>query len=243
MGGFGAAADRGPSGATAARERQTYARPAVAIVPGPATLALKKSRRGVEPFVPLAHTWFRTVGSNQISDEDLLARLHAGDTAAFDTLFSRYERRLYGYVRRMVGEDAVADDLFQDVMCKVLCDRSFDPARGRFSAWLFGVARNRCLMHRRSDAVRRDPAKVARAASDLVVDGHENVVVMASHVESAMSSLPEPQRQLLILKQVGELTYREIAGMLGEAEGTIKSRLFAATQAFRRRLAELGEPS
>ena len=62
-----------------------------------------------------------------------------------------------------------------------------------------------------------------------------------SPVVAAMGSLDEPQRQLLMLKQVGELTYKEIGTLLGVAEGTIKSRMHEAMKQFRRRLAELTE--
>lgn len=185
--------------------------------------------------------------SPQTSDEELLELLHRGETQAFDELFNRYERRLFGYLRRMVPDAQTAEDLFQDIFCKVLSDRSFDARRGRFSAWLFGVARNRCLMHLRSEATRQDKTQAHAQAHAIQAPlkntdfNPEEKLVRNDRVEAAMESLPEPQRQLLILKQVGELTYAELATMLGVAEGTIKSRLFSATRAFRKRLTELGE--
>lgn len=172
------------------------------------------------------------------SDEDLVRRLRRGDLAAFDALYARYDRRLYGYVRRMVGDGGGVDDLFQDILLTVLRDRTYDPARGRFAAWLFMVARNRCLAEQRREHTRealRDQARVhLEPASPAAPDAHGE----AGRVHAAIATLPEPQRQLLLLKQVGELTYREIADLLGVAEGTIKSRLHAATAAFRRALTE-----
>lgn len=171
------------------------------------------------------------------TDEDLVLALRGGDMGAFDRLYARYEQRLYGYIRRIVGEAAVADDLFQDVFLTVLRDRSYDPTRGRFAAWLFTVARNRCLAGQRLDRHRdalREQAGVhlqpAPAADPELRHGQ------VARVHAAMAALPEPQRQLILLKQLGDLSYREIAALLGVAEGTIKSRLHAATQAFRRLL-------
>lgn len=165
------------------------------------------------------------------SDEQLLADLRAGHIDAFDRLYARYERRLYGYVRRMVGESGRAEDLLQEVFMKVLSDRSFDPGRGRFSAWLFTVARNACLMElrsqqRRGAAHRKIPEPSPSRAPDELLEP-------SRRVERALAELSEAQRQLLLLKQVGQLTYAEIAAVIGVAEGTVKSRLHEATRRFR----------
>src|SRR5688572_7215517 len=171
------------------------------------------------------------------TDEDLVVRLRAGDLAAFDELYLRYERRLFGYLRRFVGDRALAEDLFQDVLLTVIADRSFDPSRGRFGAWVFTVARNKWRMHGRHAAVE---AAAAAPTSTSTIDP-EDAAGRNKSVRDAMAALPDAQQELLVLKQVGELSYREIAELQGIQEGTVKSRLHAAMRAFRERLAEVGE--
>lgn len=172
------------------------------------------------------------------ADEELLAALRGGDLRAFDELYTRYERRLFGYIRRIVEDRDLAEDLMQDVLLTVIRDRSYDPTKGRFSAWLFTVARNRCLQERRRSAIRERSSGADSPAPSV---DPEEAMGRRGQVRAAMAGLSDAQQQLLLLKQVGELTYREIADMHGVAEGTIKSRLHAATRAFRRRLAEIGE--
>ncbi|MCA9720632.1 MAG: sigma-70 family RNA polymerase sigma factor [Myxococcales bacterium] len=175
-----------------------------------------------------------------VSDERLVARLRRGDLAAFDQLYRRYHMRLFGYVRRYVHERALAEDLFQDVFMTVLRDRTFDPERGRFAPWLFRVARNRCLQETRMRSVRTRRAALVEPAPEPAPDP-EQALSRSSRVQAAMAGLSEAHRQVLVLKQVAELTYGEIAALLGIAEGTAKSRVHAATRSLRARLVELGE--
>lgn len=175
-------------------------------------------------------------------DEELLAAVRSGDLRAFDRLYSRYERRLFGYMLRILGNRELAEDLFQDVVLTVLRDRGYDPARGRFSAWLFTVARNRCLQELRKTHGRDDKADELPAPRDIGEDP-EVSVGRRRQVRAAMAGLPAAQQHLLLLKEVGDLTYREIADIHGVAEGTIKSRLHAAMKAFRERLLQIGEGS
>lgn len=174
----------------------------------------------------------------QTTDEDLLLALRDGDLAAFDVLYGRYERRLFGYLLRFVGDRTVAEDLLQDVLLTIIGDRTYDPARGRFAAWVFAVARNRVRMHGRQAA--KDPVELPDEPAEAATRSDtETTGALVRSVRDAMSALPAAQQELLVLKQVGELSYREIAELHGVHEGTVKSRLHAAMKAFRQRLAQL----
>lgn len=175
-------------------------------------------------------------------DEELLTAVRSGDLRAFDRLYARYERRLFGYMLRILGDREQAEDLFQDVVLTVLRDRGYDPARGRFSAWLFTVARNRCLEEMRRARGRDEKADDLPAPKSIAEDPEQSIG-RRRQVRAAMAGLPPAQQHLLLLKQVGDLTYREIADIHGVAEGTIKSRLHAAMKAFRERLLRIGEES
>jgi RNA polymerase sigma-70 factor (ECF subfamily) len=178
------------------------------------------------------------------TDEELVRALRGGHMDAFDALYDRYERRLYGYIRRIIKDPCAAEDLFQEVFLTVLRDRTYDPARGRFAAWLVMVARNRCLADMRKRRTREGLKDEVEARwRPPAPASPERLVGDASRVHAAIAALPEGQRQLILLKQLGELTYREIAGLLGVAEGTIKSRLHAATAALRRLLADGPPPT
>lgn len=182
--------------------------------------------------------------SSSPSDEALVTAVRNGDLGAFDALYSRWERRLFGYIRRQVQTHEEAEDLFQEVFLRVLRDRSYDPHRGRFAPWLFTAARNRCTDHKRSrgrdevgrEAMAADPATSAAPARQ---SAEPRDVLEAETVRAAVGALPTGQRNLLLLKQVGDLTYREIAELEGIPEGTVKSRLHQAVHAFRRALGRL----
>jgi len=176
----------------------------------------------------------RTQGHRGATDEQLVAEIRAGETGAFDELYRRYSRRLFGYIRRYVFDRDEAEDLIQEVFLSVLRDRRFDLERGRFAGWLFTVARNRCLTHLRD--ARREAEK--REALAGVTDGEQRQNGTLEQLRQILASLPEAHQDALLLKEVAELTYREIALVQGIPEGTVKSRLHHAVRAIQRGLIE-----
>lgn len=176
--------------------------------------------------------------SDPRSDEELVHATREGDLHAFDVLYRRYDARLFGYLLRATrGQRSRAEDLAHDVFLRVLEDRSFDPARGRFAPWLFTVARNaaraRARKQRGRERILSGGGPVAVDGPQPVADSLDETVDRKRCVRLAMAGLSEAHQQVLVLKQLGGLSYRELASTLDIAEGTAKSRLHAAMRAFR----------
>ena len=156
------------------------------------------------------------------SDEVLIRRLRVGEAAAFDALFDRYRRGVLAYVTGMLGDRALAEDVTQETFLTLLkrIDR-LNPRRGA-SAWLYRVARNRAidlLRHRRFEVSDPDSGALrvdTRTPVDEVVV-HERSEV----IERALGSLPVRERDLLLLRFYGGLTFREVAAAVRRPLGTV----------------------
>jgi RNA polymerase sigma-70 factor (ECF subfamily) len=193
------------------------------------------------------------------SDEQLLAAYRAGDVAAFEALLGRYEKPIWSYLRRFVRQDEVAEDLLQEVFLRVVRDAQDAGAPGwkgqaKFSTWLYTIARNLCV-----DRARR---QVHRAAASLDAGGDDatdaplslhdrlpspdrpaDAVVAgrqaAARIDRAVAALPEDQREVFLMREVMELSFAEIASVVGASEPTVKSRMRYALEKLRAALADL----
>ncbi|MBN9520962.1 RNA polymerase sigma factor [bacterium] len=179
------------------------------------------------------------------TDEQLLARLRAGDRSVFGTLVKRYERELFGYLRRYVGDDDLADDVFQNTFIAVFRKiGQYEPGRAA-RPWLYAIATNQAIDALRRRTRRGDRSADARTAPDeegeprplfeLVPapgpDPGESAdrAEQAGRVRAAVDRLPDLLRQVVVLAYFQGLKYKDIADVLGIPVGTVKSRLHAAT--------------
>ena len=180
------------------------------------------------------------------SDEDLLLEYRSvGDRRAFDELVHRYERELYNYLRRYLGDAEMAEDAFQGTFLQVhlKCDR-FEPGR-RVRPWLYTVATNQAIDAQRRDRRHRmvslDRRCVGKGENDSagslveLLDGEHaspaeqaESAEQAREVRRAVEQLPESLREVLLLVYYQGLKYREAADVLSIPVGTVKSRLHAA---------------
>ena len=171
-----------------------------------------------------------TVSASGPSDASLVARIAVGDERALQMIYERYSALVYGLSRRVTASTAHAEEITQEVFVYLWQNPDrFDAERGTLRAFLGAVA------HRRSvDEVRRNTRRVAREdriggdATNLdmieISDGVERSQT-AERVRAAVSSLPEQQREAVLLAYFGGFTFRQVAEQLGIPEGTAKSRL------------------
>ncbi len=185
------------------------------------------------------------------SDPDvaLMLRVQAGDQPAFQELFRKFSPRLLKYVRRLVGNDARAEEVTQDVFVQVFRFRHRYRPESRLATWLFTIATNLCLNDLRrperqlrvdlwADHGARDrrdgpaltdpdavPAEEAAAAREL-----------ARALEAAIAALPPKQRAAILLSRMDGLGHQDVAAALGCTEGAVKALVFRATQALKQRL-------
>jgi RNA polymerase sigma-70 factor (ECF subfamily) len=166
-----------------------------------------------------------------VDDRELAARMVAGDAGALREVYDRYAGLVFGLARRVLCDDALAEDVTQEVFVSVWQQpERFDPTRGSLRAWL-GV-----LAHRRSvDRVRREVRRTRGEARvevpetalgcDLDVDDALAREWLADRIRAALEQLPVEQREAVMLAYYGGRTYREVAVELEIPEGTAKSRL------------------
>ncbi len=175
---------------------------------------------------------------NALKDGLLVLRCQQADSRAFADLVARWHPRLLAHARRLTGRADAAEDIAQDVWTAVVrgLPRLADP--DAFPAWLFRIATNKCGDWVRSQQRRR--GLLARLRLDAQETAVPPAAPDATPLAEAMAVLTLEQRALLNLYYGEGFSTREIAATLEVPQGTVKSRLYHARAALRRRMEELG---
>jgi RNA polymerase sigma-70 factor, ECF subfamily len=193
------------------------------------------------------------VESTQPTDEQLLEAYRQGDKSSFAALVARYQRELYHFLTRFLGDRIAAEDVFQETFLQVHQSRNqFDPAR-RFKPWLFTIAANKARDLMRSRA-RRPTNPLQASISGGQDEGTEYMDLMAASgpagqspevpleeqemkdaVQRIVQSMPDHLREILLLSYFHQFPYKQIGDILGIPLGTVKSRLHAAVAYFAER--------
>lgn len=190
------------------------------------------------------------------TDEQLLAAYRDGDRASFTVLVSRYQRELFHFLVRFLGDRASAEDVFQETFLQIHQSiDQFDPQR-RFRPWLFTIAANKARDFMRSQS--RRPANPLQATVspgdeesaqfiDLMQSGAQAPDAdmereeLQAAVHATVMGMPEHLREILLLSYFHQFPYRQISEILRIPLGTVKSRLHAAVAHFADRWREIQE--
>jgi RNA polymerase sigma-70 factor (ECF subfamily) len=177
------------------------------------------------------------------SEQYLLELALQGDTACFGELIERWQRKIYGFICRYVGNSDEAQDLTQDTFTKAYSnlDRLADPER--FSSWLYTIALNECRMRFRRR--RRIQLVALPEEQDEVVpiplrdhaDSPEAELAIKENIEvlrKAFDELPEEQREVILMKEYQDLKFHEISDILGIPLSTAKSRMYLGLKTLRK---------
>ncbi|MBX3284000.1 MAG: sigma-70 family RNA polymerase sigma factor [Acidimicrobiales bacterium] len=158
-----------------------------------------------------------------------VAAAQAGDRAALEALLRRHQPQIHAVCRRITGNDADALDATQEALIAIVRGLSRFDGRSRFSTWAYRVATNACLdelrRRRRRPAVGlgdRDAAEVDRPAPD---PGPDERAADRLDVDAALARLPEEFRVAVVLRDLCQLDYAEIAEVLEIPAGTVRSRI------------------
>ena len=182
--------------------------------------------------------------SPDVSDGELVEALRQrGDIMAYEVLLKRYQRPVYGFIRRQVGDRALAEELFQETFLKVY-DRIDTCSRPEaFKAWTFSIAANLCRNQARRRHVRRgEEATEGINGHASQAPGPEDAAINAEtreRIEAALDELSSAQREVFLLYQFSKLSYDEIAEVLDVPVGTVKSRMNTALTRLRELLVGL----
>jgi len=183
--------------------------------------------------------------ASSLADQELLAAAARGDQAAFSQLYQRYRNRVYGFAYRMLGTQEVAEDVTHEAFLALIRQpERYQAERGSLLTFLCAVARNHIYQHlRHQERYATEPVETSdeyeeagvRYSFDPLNDLLERE--LAAVVEAALARLPVAQREAVTLREYQELSYEEIATVIGADTNVVKARLYRARQALAKRLA------
>ena len=164
--------------------------------------------------------------------DEIIERCLNGDQSAWESIVRMYRRKVFNVAYKFVGKHDEAEDLTQDIFLKIFkALKTFD-RRANFQTWIISISRNLCIDHYRS--VRKERQTIARDvdSNDLQpATSERGPYAQAEHqdlraqLRQALETLPITLRTAVVLRDLQELSYQEIADRLGLPEGTVKSRI------------------
>jgi RNA polymerase sigma-70 factor (ECF subfamily) len=178
----------------------------------------------------------------------IIERCLNGDQAAWEEIVRQYRRKVFNIAYKFVGRHDQAEDLTQDVFLKLYKSLDTFDRRANFQTWLISVSRNLCIDHYRSvrkerEAINRDvdPSELAAAAPNPAADTRLEHRDRVRLLRLALDRLAPTLRSAVMLRDIQELSYQEIAERLQLPEGTVKSRINRGRTELARQIQKLRE--
>ena len=183
--------------------------------------------------------------TDPIDDADLVAQAKQGDRAALDRLLRLHQPRVHLVCRRITGNDADALDATQEALIAIVRGLPRFDGRSRFSTWAYRIATNACLDELRRRRRRPEPGLDDYRGVEPVQPGGspEEVVVARVLVDEALAALAPDFRAAVVLRDVCELDYAEIAEVLNIPAGTVRSRIARGRAQLADHLGNQNDPS
>ncbi|MCH9022067.1 MAG: sigma-70 family RNA polymerase sigma factor [Planctomycetes bacterium] len=182
---------------------------------------------------------------HQLSDEQLMAKYQAGHQNAFTVLIKRYEKELYHFLVRFLGNASLAEESFQEAFLQVHISAGRFDTEKRFRPWLYTIAANKARDLLRSRAARPTVQLTDSSQDDSHADLWDYLLntdqtpgdildekYQKERVRTTVEKLPNRHREILVLAYFNQVSYKDMADVLDIPLGTVKSRLHAAVKNF-----------
>lgn len=174
-----------------------------------------------------------------ILDHELVTRAQRGESFAFDELVTRYHKRVSSLVYRYVEDRDLTLDLVQDIFLKIYTNIKKFKGESSFSTWLFRIAVNDCIDHKRRLKVRKETSydQFAEQGFEVLDERAQSMVedrivqrAERRQIRALIAQLAPDQKMVLVMRIYEDMTFEDIARVLGEPLSTVKSRLYKALE-------------
>lgn len=168
-----------------------------------------------------------------LNDNELMKRIAKGDVKAFETLYRSTSNKIFFYLLRFLKSRESAEDIHVEVYTQVWKSAKNFKGKSRARTWIYGIARNLAL-----NQLRKRGNRQMLQFSETIKDNKSTSVFDAfdrhQHIQKALSTLSAKHREVMDLVFFHEMTYQEVAGILGVPENTVKTRMFYAKEAVKK---------
>lgn len=179
-----------------------------------------------------------------LTDEQLVRMYIDGNNAAFDTLLQRHQAKLYSYILRIVKNEEIANDIFQDTFIKIIMTlkQGRYTENGKFGAWLTRIAHNLIIDFYRQEKSENSVSTDDETTNllnrrDLCEENIEDLLVndqIRADVRKIIDALPDPQREVVMMRYYNDMSFKEIADVTGVSINTALGRMRYALMNMRR---------